>query len=269
LQLNSQSYLQNITLVRAQPTAVSMTMPSSLASSLRSLPTHIGTPKADLDPPLFDLTTIISLFSVLLLLSGAYFASIQVLGRDTAPKLRVLFIWHLFDALIHIFLEGSFLANCFLAWTEIPQPVKSSSGGSWFGSGNAVADAIHDGLTRYTPPGVYWLGDQKHLYGSEYGTNPFAQLWKIYARADKRWGGTDLTVISLEMLTVFIGAPIALYVCYLIMRGEQGDKKGLGLAKYFWMTVLATGELYGGFMTFAPEWLTGNPNLVTTNWMYL
>lgn len=26
----------------------------------------------------------------------------------------------------------------------------------------------------------------------------------------------------------------------------------------FWMIVLATGEIYGGFMTFAPEWLTGN-----------
>ena len=34
------------------------------------------------------------------------------------------------------------------------------------------------------------------------------------------------------------------------------------------MTVLATGELYGGFMTFAPEWLTGSPNLVTDNFMY-
>jgi hypothetical protein len=24
-----------------------------------------------------------------------------------------------------------------------------------------------------------------------------------------------------------------------------------------------------GWMTFAPEWLTGNPNLDTSNWMYL
>ena len=24
-----------------------------------------------------------------------------------------------------------------------------------------------------------------------------------------------------------------------------------------------------GFMTFAPEWLTGSPNLDTSNWMYL
>ena len=30
-----------------------------------------------------------------------------------------------------------------------------------------------------------------------------------------------------------------------------------------------TSELYGGFMTFAPEWLTGSPNLDTSNWMYL
>lgn len=35
------------------------------------------------------------------------------------------------------------------------------------------------------------------------------------------------------------------------------------------MIVLATGELYGGWMTFCPEWLSGNPNLDTDNWMHL
>ena len=35
------------------------------------------------------------------------------------------------------------------------------------------------------------------------------------------------------------------------------------------MIVLATGELYGGFMTFCPEWLTGSPNLDTSNVMYM
>ena len=35
------------------------------------------------------------------------------------------------------------------------------------------------------------------------------------------------------------------------------------------MIIIATAELYGGFMTFAPEWLTGNANLDGSNFMYL
>ncbi|KAK8141908.1 hypothetical protein G3M48_009691 [Beauveria asiatica] len=35
------------------------------------------------------------------------------------------------------------------------------------------------------------------------------------------------------------------------------------------MVVLATCELYGGFMTFCPEWLVGNVNLDGSNFMYM
>ena len=38
---------------------------------------------------------------------------------------------------------------------------------------------------------------------------------------------------------------------------------------WFWGIVLATGELYGGFMTFAPEWLSGCENLDTGSALYL
>lgn len=68
-------------------------------------------------------------------------------------------------------------------------------------------------------------------------------------------------VISLELLTVFVDGPLAVYVCYLIAR--RNPKASL------WMIVLATCELYGGFMTFCPEWLTGNINLDGSNFMYL
>lgn len=34
------------------------------------------------------------------------------------------------------------------------------------------------------------------------------------------------------------------------------------------ITVVATAELYGGFITFCPEWLTGNQYLDTSNFMY-
>lgn len=80
------------------------------------------------------------------------------------------------------------------------------------------------------------------MYGANYGTTPFSRLWQEYAKADKRWGGTDLTVVSLELLTVFVAGPLALWICYLLSKDE---KKG-GLKKWFWMIVLATGEIYGG-----------------------
>ena len=88
-------------------------------------------------------------------------------------------------------------------------------------------------------------------------------------------------MISLELLTVFFDGPLACYICYLIAK--QNPKASI------WMIVLATCELYGGkccrdwnfektlnkeahllllgFMTFCPEWLTGNINLDGSNFM--
>lgn len=60
----------------------------------------------------------------------------------------------------------------------------------------------------------------------------------VYAKADKRWGEADLTVISLELLTVFGAGPLALWICTGIARRDYRVA--------FWMIVLATGELYGG-----------------------
>jgi hypothetical protein len=76
------------------------------------------------------------------------------------------------------------------------------------------------------------------VFGAAYGENWATKLWMVYAQADKRWGGADLTVISLELLTVFGAGPLALYIC----RGIQ--KRDFMVS--FWMIVLATGELYGG-----------------------
>lgn len=62
-----------------------------------------------LPPDLFDSTTLISLASTVLILAVAYGTSVKVLAPTTPTSYRVLFIWHAFDALIHFFLEGSFL----------------------------------------------------------------------------------------------------------------------------------------------------------------
>lgn len=60
----------------------------------------------------------------------------------------------------------------------------------------------------------------------------------VYARADKRWAGVDLGVVSLELLTVFFDGPLAVYVCYCLAKKDPKVS--------IWMIVLATCELYGG-----------------------
>lgn len=80
--------------------------------------------------------------------------------------------------------------------------------------------------------------------------NFFAYLWQDYAKADARWGFAEPTVVSLEILTVLGAGPLAGYCAYLIAKNSP--------AYHFWAVVLSVAELYGGFMTFCPEWLTGN-----------
>ncbi|KAH8663955.1 Emopamil-binding protein [Xylariales sp. PMI_506] len=194
-----------------------------------------------LPPDLFDQTTLVSLASTVVLLAVAYAGSLAVLPASTKSSHRGLFIWHAFDALIHFFLEGSFLYHCFFSWMPLSS-VRNPS---------ALAPTAH-----------HFLGHTSRAYGPQAGgENPFALLWMVYAKADKRWAGADLTVISLELLTVFVAGPLAILICYLI---SKKDPRASVL-----MIVVATMELYGGWMTFCPEWLTMNYNLDGSNFMYL
>jgi hypothetical protein len=197
-------------------------------------------------PSFISTTTILSLLSTVAILVAAYSASLAILPKQASTKIRVLFVWHAFDGLIHLILEASYLYNCFFSYT-------TNTSGLW------RPDTAF--VSPYLPPDVHFLGQKDRLYGADFGTSPFSALWREYAKADKRWGGSDLTVISLELLTVFIAGPLALYICECL-RSQRPST-------WFWMVVLATGELYGGFMTFAPEWLSGSPNLDTSNFMYL
>jgi hypothetical protein len=96
-------------------------------------------------------------------------------------------------------------------------------------------------------------------------SGPFAQMWREYAAADSRWGTADPTVVSLELLTVLGAGPMAAFIVYQIVQRDP--------ARHYWIIVLSTAELYGGWMTFCPEWLTGSPSLNTSNplffWVYL
>lgn len=169
-----------------------------------------------------DGSTVGGLLAALALLLTAYFASIHLLHASTTTKLRIIFIWHLFDALIHFLFEGSFLYHCFFTYISVPH----------------ASDYPHPASLTFS--GTHFLGYADRLYGSRYGSSPTAKLWQEYAKADKRWAGADLTVISLELLTVFGAGPLAAYICDLVRRRESGGKL------WFWASILATGELYGG-----------------------
>lgn len=53
---------------------------------------------------------------------------------------------------------------------------------------------------RYYSTQKGYLGRDDRIWGSQAAaaTNPFAQLWMVYARADKRWAGADTVRLSLD-----------------------------------------------------------------------
>ncbi|KAI5803347.1 Emopamil-binding protein [Peziza echinospora] len=202
------------------------------------------------DPPvsvidLLDQTTVFSLLLTVVCVVAAYGLSIAVLAPSTTKKIRFVFIWHLFDALIHFILEGSFLYHSLFSFASPEQ-------------------------LALQPPEVQSL--KYRVAGAVFSDAPMAKLWQVYAKADLRWGVGDPTVVALEILTVVVGGSLALWITYLIQRDEAAAVSargaGFGRLKWFVIVVLATMELYGGFMTFVPEWLIGSPALVTSNWMY-
>ncbi|OWA52890.1 putative Emopamil-binding protein-like [Hypsibius exemplaris] len=96
-------------------------------------------------------------------------------------------------------------------------------------------------------------------------TSPLAVVWQEYGLADTRWLHSDPNVVSLEMLTVVVDGLLALVLAYAIVKRKS--------YRHFVQIVLCVCELYGGWMTFAPEWLTGSPSLNTASplhlWLYL
>ncbi|KAK3952487.1 Emopamil-binding protein [Pseudoneurospora amorphoporcata] len=229
--------------------------PSSLESFLSTLP-----------PDLFDQTTLISLASTVAILVAAYSLSRAALDpKTTTSRSRFLFIWHAFDALIHFCLEGSFLYHCFFSSAPLghlnPKEVFIDPY-NYLGridrvhGAQAVAGKFVEGVVG-GPAKAGALGGgflEKIVKGT-------AELWMVYAKADKRWAGVDLSVVSLELLTVLVVGPMACWVCYDIAKRNSRVN--------IVMIMIATAEIYGGWMTFCPEWLVGSVNLDTSNWMYL
>lgn len=182
-----------------------------------------------------DSVTFVSLAAVIMILNSAYLLSLRALSPHTPTGLRVLFVWHAFDFLIHLIFEGSFLYNCF--FTSSPYDA-----------------AVHSPalITNF-------LSAPDRLYGAAYGDNWATKLWMVYAQADKRWAGADITVVSLELLTVLGGGPLAFYICTGIARRDYRVA--------FWMVVLATAELYGGTFSclISPPFQFGIANVTCEN----
>ncbi|KAI5776563.1 Emopamil binding protein-domain-containing protein [Geopyxis carbonaria] len=185
----------------------------------------------DAPAPLISTTTVLSFFLVLVLLFAAYAVSVFHLDSRASGKTRFIYIWHLFDALIHLIFEGSFVYYSLFSSAPVP--------------------------TSQSP--ALW-GDRSVSYGAKYSSAPLAGLWTEYGRADRRWEEADVGVLSLEILTVIGGGALAAWICFMVARGQE--------RRWFWISVLAVAELYGGWMTFVPEWISGSHSLDTSNPMY-
>ncbi|KAI4224312.1 MAG: hypothetical protein L6R36_004753 [Xanthoria steineri] len=234
-------------------------------------------------PSLFSRTSLLSLLFSLALLLTAILLSRHFLPRPSPRKQLILHTWHLFDFLVHTLFEGSYLYHSFFSYSTLPAASSSSSS----------RDYPHPAslLTSSSSRVGAFLRRPDRRYGAAHSSAPTALLWQEYAHADSRWANADTNIISIELLTVFIAGPLACYICYLLQQRQlrsvhkrasttsteninkldipRDKNSNNAAALWFWMTVLATGEIYGGFMTFAPEWLSGNTSLSTGNRMYL
>lgn len=213
-------------------------------------------------PPFtLDAGTAFSLAVAFSLMPAAQGLAAIALPKTTPRKYYYLFLWHAYDFLTHFIIEGSYLYHCFFSYIELPPH---------------TADFPHP-ASRGDHGQAYLYNLPNRRYGSIYSQAPMARLWQEYAKADHRWGGADLTVISLELLTVGLTGPAALYICYTLskMFKSNNNKTRAEMQATLWFVaiMLATGELYGGFMTFAPEWLSGNTQLAGDDpvylWLYL
>lgn len=89
-----------------------------------------------------------------------------------------------------------------------------------------------------------------------------AQLWQEYGKADQRWLVSDPSIVSVEILTVCLGSALGLALIYAVVNNTH--------YRHFLQISLSVCELYGGWMTFAPDWLQGSPHLnQASSWLHL
>lgn len=103
----------------------------------------------------------------------------------------------------------------------------------------------------------------------------------VYVKVDWRWVGVDLVIMSIEIIMVVFGGVMVVLVCWDLVRknvvrgnlvseyifGEVEVRKG-GLLMGDIVIIFVMVELYGGYMIFMLEWLSGSVNLDMSNFMY-
>ncbi|XP_008298583.1 emopamil-binding protein-like [Stegastes partitus] len=80
-------------------------------------------------------------------------------------------------------------------------------------------------------------------------------------KADSRWLVSDPTIVSVEILTVVLDSLLALLLIHAVLNDKY--------YRHFLQIALSVCELYGGWMTFCPDWLLGSPHLDTSSWLHL
>ncbi|KAK5847390.1 hypothetical protein PBY51_016522 [Eleginops maclovinus] len=95
----------------------------------------------------------------------------------------------------------------------------------------------------------------------ETSEGPLAELWKEYGKADRRWLVSDPTIVSIEILTVVLDSMLGLLLIHAVLKDQY--------YRHFLQVALCVCELYGGWMTFCPDWLMGSPHLDTSRPLYL
>ncbi|KAI0345870.1 Emopamil-binding protein [Trametopsis cervina] len=140
-----------------------------------------------------------------------------------------------------------------VAWFSVPKNAKAMDKFTWIWM-------MFDAMIHFSFEAIFLYYS---VFGRQVGTSTgiLPEMVKEYALADLRWGVAEPTVVSLEILTVLIAGPMACYILKLLAANDP--------ARHYWIVVVSTMELYGGWMTFSPEWLVGSPNLVTSNPLYL
>ncbi|XP_019506363.1 PREDICTED: emopamil-binding protein-like isoform X1 [Hipposideros armiger] len=122
----------------------------------------------------------------------------------------------------------------------------------------ALAWLCYDALVHFVLEGPFvYLSLTGNIANSD---GLIASLWQEYGKADARWLNFDPTIVSLEILTVVLDGSLALVLIYAIVKEKY--------YRHFIQITLCVCELYGGWMTFSPDWLMGSPNLNTNNWLY-
>ncbi|KAK7921973.1 hypothetical protein WMY93_008875 [Mugilogobius chulae] len=182
------------------------------------------------DDSAFSVVSAVSLLACALQGAAAYLMMRRVGGTSSATDKWVL-TWLFYDVIVHVTLEGPF--------------VLMSLGGS-----------------------------------VETSEGPLAQLWQEYGKADQRWLVSDSGIVSVEILTVVLCSALGLALIHAVVHNKptentsqqcrQTTDKAKTCRQHFLQISLCVCELYGGWMTFAPEWLQGSPNLnQASSWLHL